>query len=78
MSWETTDVLSADTTDVLSADTTDVLSADTTDVLSADTSPSEIPHPGFGRFGTPKMESAHHLDIAGDLPAKILSGILTR
>ena len=37
MSWETTDVLSADTTDVLSADTTDVLSADTTDVLSADT-----------------------------------------
>ena len=36
MSWETTDVLSADTTDVLSADTTDVLSADTTDVLSAD------------------------------------------
>ena len=38
MSWETTDVVSADTTDVLSADTTDVLSADTTDVLSADTS----------------------------------------
>ena len=37
MSWETTDVLSADTTDVLSADTTDVLPADTTDVLSADT-----------------------------------------
>ena len=36
MSWETTDVLSADTTDVLLADTTDVLSADTTDVLSAD------------------------------------------
>ena len=34
MSWETTDVLSADTTDVLSADTTNV---DTTDVLSADT-----------------------------------------
>ena len=34
MSWETTDVLSADTTDVLSADTTDVLSADTTDGLS--------------------------------------------
>ena len=40
MSWETTDVLSADTTDVVSADTTDVLSADTTDVLSADTSNS--------------------------------------
>ena len=37
MSWETTDVLSADTTDVLSADTADVLPADTTDVLSADT-----------------------------------------
>ena len=37
MSWETTDVFSADTTDVLSADTTDVLPADTTDVLSADT-----------------------------------------
>ena len=34
MSWETTNVLSADTTDVLSADTTDVLSADTTDGLS--------------------------------------------
>ena len=34
MSWETTDVLSADTIDVLSADTTDVLSADTTDGLS--------------------------------------------
>ena len=34
MSWETTDVLSADTTDVLSADTTDVLPADTTDGLS--------------------------------------------
>ena len=34
MSWETTDVLSADTTDVLSADPTDVLSADTTNGLS--------------------------------------------
>ena len=37
MSWQTTDVLSADATDRLSADTTDVLPADTTDVLSADT-----------------------------------------
>ena len=34
MSWETTDVWSADTTDVLSADTTDVLFADITDGLS--------------------------------------------
>ena len=30
MSWETTDVLSADTTNVLSTDTTDVFSADIT------------------------------------------------
>ena len=36
MSWETTDVVSADTTDVLAADTTDVLPADTTHVLPAD------------------------------------------
>ena len=36
MSWETTDVVSADTTDVLAADTRDVLPADTTHVLPAD------------------------------------------
>ena len=50
MSWETTDVLSADTTDVLSADTTDVLSADTTDVLSADTG-KLFPVKKFHTFG---------------------------
>ena len=49
MSWETTDVLSADTTDVLSADTTDVLSADTTDVLSADR--AKCWSPGIGPQG---------------------------
>ena len=37
MSWETTDVLSADTTDVLSADTTDVLSADTLNLCAPET-----------------------------------------
>ena len=46
MSWEATDVLSADTTDVLSADTTDVLSADTTDGLS--TPCSSVGGPGIG------------------------------
>ena len=38
----------------------------------------EIPQPGFARFGTSETESGHHLDISGDLPAKILRGILTR
>ena len=54
MSWETTDVLSADTTDVLSADTTDVLSADTTDVLSADTSNSGKPTTWFCQIWQPQ------------------------
>ena len=78
MSWETTDVLSADTTDVLSANTRDGLSADTTDVLSAVTSNSGKPTPGFARFGTLKMEISHHLDTKGDLPAKIAGVALTR
>ena len=78
MSWETTDVLSADTTDVLSADTIDVVSADTTDVMSADTQIVEMPQPGFANLGTPKMESCHRLDIQGDLSAQIAGVALTR
>ena len=38
----------------------------------------ENPQPGFARFGTPKMEIGHHLDISGDLPAKIAGVALTR
>ena len=71
MSWETTDVLSADTTDVLSADTTDVLSADTTDVLSADT--TQCWSPGIGpqdvsvcvckALATPEAKKVRPLEI---------------
>ena len=69
MSWETTDVLSADTTDVLSADTTDV--------LSADTFPSEIPHPGFARFDISKMEFVYSLQILGDFPVLFVGVVLS-
>ena len=78
ISWEATDVLSADTTDALSADTTNVLLADTTDVLSADAFPSENPPAWIARFGTSKIESGHHLDILGDLPAISVGVVLTR
>ena len=37
----------------------------------------KIPHPGFARFGTSKMESGHHLDISGDLPAIFVGVVLT-
>ena len=78
MSLEVTDVLSVDTTDVLLADTTDVLSADTTGVLSADRRILEMPQPGFARFGTPKIETGHYLNISGDLPAESAGVALTR
>ena len=71
MSWETTDVLSADTTDVVSADATDVPPADTTDVLSADTTGlssanARIPKSRFGISGGMKNESLSQMDVMGD------------
>ena len=38
----------------------------------------EMPQFGFARFGTPKMESGHHLHIYEDLPAKIAGMALSR
>jgi len=46
MSWETTDVLSADALDILAADTTDA-SVDTTNVMSA----RKFGRPRRGSFG---------------------------
>ena len=83
MSWETTDVLSADTPDVLSADTIDVLPADTTDVLSADTTGLSsanrgFPKSRFGVFGGEKTGSLSQMDVMGDSQVIFSAVVLPR